>query len=307
MAGRRFGCHLPLLYKAGLHGRKEIAGNMAKYEEKPLKGSVIMIIWRNMLDTLTDLFFPGSQPCLFCGTEMAGQGGGGFCPACKEQVFALAEELGQCTRCGTFTRSSVCPNCWDWEKQLLSRVTAVAPYQGFYRELIMSLKSQGREEVAEILGKLMAEKAWTMGILSQVQVVMPVPLHPSREMERGYNQSRWLAVQVARRGGIPLNDTALVRVSHDSKQSVLGRRARIENMAGAFRCREESKIKGKSVLLVDDIITTGSTLLSCAIALRNSGAGAVYGLTWAAGVEKGSQGQESGPCLENKGRKRIWR
>lgn len=245
-----------------------------------------MVFWRNIIADMSDLIFPGSQPCYFCGLEITGQGKGGVCPACKERIFALPEELGQCAICGMFTRRDICPNCLDWDDAALQGVVSVAPYQGFYRELIQSLKNQGRKETAKLLGRLMAEKVAGSEIKFRVQMIIPVPLHPYREMERGFNQSRWLAREVAALLGIPLYDNLLVRVRHETSQSVLGRRDRRQNIAGIFQCEDHRAIKGKGILLVDDIITTGSTLRSCAAALRESGTDAVYGLTWAAGVEK---------------------
>lgn len=233
-----------------------------------------------------DLLYPGSQPCLICGMEIMGQGSGGICQECKGKIFLLAVELGQCFTCGMFTKSRLCPNCFDWGNKTLNRVISVAPYQGFYRELIQDLKNQGRKETAKLLGGLMAEKAARSGISSKVELVIPVPLHPHREIERGFNQSRWLAGEVAFNLAIPLNDSLLVRISHESSQSVLGRSDRRKNIAGIFRCVNPQTIRGKGILLVDDIITTGATLLSCAGTLQESGAGEIYGLTWAAGIEK---------------------
>lgn len=241
---------------------------------------------KGLITTIADLIFPGNQPCIFCGTEIIGQGSGGLCHKCKKMIFSLADDLGQCPICGMFTKSVVCPNCFDWDKLLLNRVVSVAPYQGFYRELIQNLKNQGRWEVAKVLGEIMAEKAWRSGILSRVQLIIPVPLHPLREMERGFNQSRWLARETAANYKITIKDNILVRVSQESSQSVLGRWARRENTSGQFRCVELQEITEKGILLVDDIITTGATLLSCARTLRQNGAKEVYGLTWAAGVEK---------------------
>ena len=102
---------------------------------------------------------------------------------------------------------------------------------------------------------------------------VPVPLHPKREKERGYNQSMILAEELGRRYDIPVRPRLLKRIRYTEMQSMTAGRDRRENVRGAFRARE---CKGGNILLVDDVITTGSTMEECAIALKNAGAGKIY-------------------------------
>jgi ComF family protein len=104
---------------------------------------------------------------------------------------------------------------------------------------------------------------------------VPVPLHPSRLAERGYNQSSLLARRVARHLGAPFAPLALARARDTPKQATLDREARLANVAGAFRVREPTRVYGRAVLLVDDVSTTGATLAACAQALQAAGASAV--------------------------------
>jgi len=111
-----------------------------------------------------------------------------------------------------------------------------------------------------------------------VDAVVPVPLHWRRRWQRGFNQSELLARGMARERGIPLI-RALRRVRHTDTQAGLSRTARRGNVAAAFRARHERAIAGKRVLLIDDVMTTGSTAAACAHILRRAGAARVVLLT----------------------------
>ncbi len=114
----------------------------------------------------------------------------------------------------------------------------------------------------------------------EVNIIVPVPLHPSRLRQRGYNQATLLARKLERHTGLPLDEKALIRVRHTPSQMRLDAEARRQNVMGAFHCPGE-QIAGRRVLVVDDVCTTGATLAACADALRASGATTVQALTLA--------------------------
>jgi ComF family protein len=111
-------------------------------------------------------------------------------------------------------------------------------------------------------------------------VIIPVPLHPTRERDRGYNQSALLARGLAEAAELPVRNDLLARVKATAPQVELGAEARRENVCGAFHC-ETGSATGLRVLLVDDVCTTGATLEACSQALRAGGAGSVWALTLA--------------------------
>jgi ComF family protein len=154
--------------------------------------------------------------------------------------------------------------------------TAAFVYVGAVARALTRLKAERRAEVARPLGDLL----WT-ALAPRVRdlggpVVVPVPLHPARLAERGFNQASLLAMRVARRLGAPLWPSALTRIRDTPNQATLRRDARRACVQGAFVAREPEHIVGHDVVLVDDVATTGATLAACAAALIDAGARAVH-------------------------------
>lgn len=123
----------------------------------------------------------------------------------------------------------------------------------------------------------------------RVDVVIPVPLHPARLAARGYNQAALLGAAVAGELAVPLVARALSRTRATPPQARLDRAARLGNVAGAFRVRMPARVRGRRVLLIDDVSTTGATLAACAAALREAGAAEVTALV-VARTEHGDDG-----------------
>jgi ComF family protein len=109
--------------------------------------------------------------------------------------------------------------------------------------------------------------------------LVPVPLHPRRRYERGFNQAELLAAALARRSGLALSTDVLVRRKDTSPQAGLSSAARRRNVAGAFAVRRRPKVAGRALVLVDDVTTTGATAAACARALRQAGAAEVRLIT----------------------------
>lgn len=145
------------------------------------------------------------------------------------------------------------------------------------RKAIHSLKYQNLRGLALPLARILA------GYLDDnyipADVLIPVPLHPRRMRERGYNQSLLLARELGVLMGLPVVDDLLLRIKDTPAQVEASNiRERRDNVVGAFVCQDKG-LKGKRVLIIDDVCTTGATLNSCAIALKKAGAGSVWGLT----------------------------
>jgi ComF family protein len=144
-------------------------------------------------------------------------------------------------------------------------------YEGLLREVILRMKHRAEEGLAETVGALWAGHA--AGRLQELraEVVVPVPLHWLRRWRRGYNQCLALAEALAARLGLPCETALLRRTRNTPQQTTLTTTSRQENVRGAFHCREGRALGGKAVLLVDDVLTTGSTADQASRALQQAG------------------------------------
>lgn len=242
-------------------------------------------MYEKWLDTILDLLFPETQHCPFCWREVEGRSAGGLCPECAERILNLDHRLPTCPRCGRFTEADKCPNCYDWPDKI-TKVISVAPYDGIFKEKILNIKYNRNKELVLPLGCLMASKVKKHLVSKGNTIIIPIPLHPLREEERGYNQSALLARVVMRELRIHLAEDVLVRQHYERSQTLLGRGERRKNIRNAFLVENKRKIRGKNVVLIDDILTTGATMVEAADALHSAGAEYVIGLTWAAGIDK---------------------
>ncbi len=156
----------------------------------------------------------------------------------------------------------------------LDEVRATGAQRGILESAVKSFKYHDATELSEPLAARMVaclyQQKW------QIDAIVPVPLHTGREFERGYNQSNLLSLQVTQATGIPCESAWLRRIRGTTQQAQLAASERRQNVAGAFQASAD--VAGQSILLVDDVITTGSTLSACAEALRERKAKMVYGI-----------------------------
>jgi ComF family protein len=222
---------------------------------------------RSLGGKLLDLLFP--PRCVSCKRAQ-----GALCASCFATIQLLSHPL--CARCGFPLQSAQtpCPECRVLT-QTITGIRASAWHEGAVREAIHALKYQHRRDLARPLAQLLAG-AWERARLP-CDFVTSVPLHPSRQAERGYNQAELLAEQLAEMQHLNYM-RILSRIRPTVDQIGLDARARRVNVAAAFSA-SRSSLAGKTILLVDDVCTTGATLDACAVALFQSGADAVYGLT----------------------------
>ena len=154
----------------------------------------------------------------------------------------------------------------------------MAYFEGGLREAIHRFKYQGLTALAPTLGKLMATYLEETSL--PAEVIVPVPLHPSRVKERGYNQALLLTQELAKGTGLPLWGDSLVRARPTPPQIGLNAIQRRENVRDAFLSTDQ-RLAGKRVLLIDDVCTSGATLEACSIALHKMGVESVWGLVLA--------------------------
>jgi ComF family protein len=161
----------------------------------------------------------------------------------------------------------------------MARAASLYESEGTVRQAILLFKYGGRPSLGRHLGRLMADATDRLFESSAFDLLIPVPLHPTRERERGFNQAALLAREVGRRCGLPVGHRLLRRVKSTQTQSG-GRRDREANVKGACQVARPERVQDHRLLLVDDVLTTGATVNECAKALLAAGAAevAVYTL-----------------------------
>ena len=214
--------------------------------------------------------------CLSCAEPMTRQedeiSAAGFCPECSAALQPLRK--GFCPVCGEIYAGGsegLCPGCQSklppWGKTYFH-----AAYSSLLRELTHRLKFSGALHIASALGRLLARHPGLLAASANYDCVVPVPLHSSRLIERGFNQSVEVARELSKISGLPLL-SALERTAPTRHQTGLSREQRLHNVRGAFMALPP--VKGKKILLLDDVMTTGATLGVAAKALLSAGACAV--------------------------------
>ena len=158
-----------------------------------------------------------------------------------------------------------------WGLAEVERATAYFHYEPHSElaRLIYALKYRQRPDIGEDMGRLMAHELMTSGFFEGIDVLLPVPLSRKRLRQRGYNQSEMLARGISEVTHLPVVTNALRREYFRQSQTALGRRERQENVEGVFVQKRAARLVGQHVLLVDDVCTTGATLLACIKALRD--------------------------------------
>ena len=236
---------------------------------------------RGWLQALADLIFP--PQCLGCGTALPASIPPIFCPQCLAQLPWITAPL--CTCCGTPFRagtSHICGACLA-QPPAYSLARSLFRYEDPLRSAILALKFQGDLTLLPSLASL-CQQAELYAHIGEPDWIVPVPLHPSRLRERGFNQALHLARACFPQWRQRIAPLLLHRVLHTAPQSSLDGSARRRNLQGAFSLGQGQQCRGKKLLLVDDVLTTGTTGLACSRVLRQGGAAQVEVFTLARSV-----------------------
>lgn len=219
-----------------------------------------------------DLIFP--KFCLGCSKE-----GNWLCSACQEKIVFVKTQV--CPDCGRVSRQGkFCSKCKG--KKLSGIIAACYFEEGPIRELVHNFKYNHILELGDFLGQILADATLENLTLKKDFIIVPVPLHWLRQSRRGYNQAEILAKVVSEKLSLPF-DQVIKRTHRTKRQVDLRGEERRENLKNVFEVFPGKNIDGKTIILVDDITTTGTTLQECAWVLKENGAKKVWGLVIAKG------------------------
>jgi ComF family protein len=237
----------------------------------------------NACDATLALVYP--QPCTVCGASVESRHDGIACTRCWETAPFFRGDETLCWKCGAPSLAMISDDkretvrCGRCDDDPFTNARACGLYEGALRASILELKR--RPHVTRRIAQQMFETQQRAPLLD-ADLIVPVPLHASREHERGFNQAFILAQALARLSHLPLDGHSLVRQSQTKMHRTgMDAKSRRQSLADAFTVRPAKLIAGKRVLLVDDVFTTGATASACAAVLRTSGADKVFVLTMA--------------------------
>lgn len=231
----------------------------------------------NGLSAIGSLLYP--PVCAVCLGNVAP--GEYLCDACDDRVIRIARPF--CERCsepftGAITGAFDCANC---AHRKLYFDAAVSTYRsrGIVRRIVLDFKYGRQVHLRHLLGRWLCAAVHDERIRGHhFDVIVPVPLHRTRERERGFNQAALLADLLSAKMSI-LAKPVLERVRYTTTQTAFDRAERMENLRNAFRLRKKADVRGLRVLLIDDVLTTGSTVSECARVLKGAGASSVHAVT----------------------------
>ncbi len=222
---------------------------------------------KKLLNKVINIIYP--PKCIFCQQLLGHDVSTHICDLCYSKL--------------PFMKMEVMPTFQQTEDNYCNGVVSVFEYTGLVKESLIRFKFYNEPGYYKTYGGLIAERLDKLLDVDEYQLVMSVPLHKQREYSRGYNQAYLISRELSRRIKLRESSGIFKRTRHTQTQSLLDGQKRSLNVKGAFTVTKPEKIKRKSILLIDDILTTGSTLEECSRVLKEAGATRVTGAVVATG------------------------
>ena len=236
---------------------------------------------RNVWDGLLYVLLPNT--CYSCKRDLHWQSKEPLCRECAAAIKPVGPLY--CLRCGKplSDGGAHCYQCRGskaehFKCKIIRSAMVFGPQA---RGVIHAFKYADQPYLSSYLAGWMNKEWDKYPDLKEAQLILPVPLYKKKQRQRGYNQSELLARELAKLRNLPLDTASLIRSRNTPSQTKLGREGRLQNMSGAFSCVSPAAVKGKIVLLIDDVATTGASLEGCAEALKAAGAKKVIAYTLA--------------------------
>lgn len=234
---------------------------------------------QNVFHGLLDILYPGH--CFACNKNLHDEENPYVCKTCLENIKGIGVSVKRCSKCGftlapgTFSSEKGCFECENSNLRF-DRGFFVSDYEGPLKELIHQYKYNKQEFLSKLLGDLSINHLLLQGILHEIDIVVPVPLHWKKKLKRGFNQSDLIARRISKELDIPISRNNICRIKNTLSQTKLTRVQRQINVSGAFRVKQPKVFSKKRALLVDDVLTTGITASECSRTLKKAGIRKVY-------------------------------
>lgn len=224
--------------------------------------------------------FVDKYNCIVCDDELREKSVYGLCPKCKAKLSFVGENI--CKKCGRLQlgEADYCLTCQQ-HKRVFDFARSCVVYDDVAKEIVRGIKFGGKKYFAKYIANFLVEKYRDAFNGVNIDLIVPVPLTKKTKASRGFNQSWEIAKRLADAVELAADDGGLVKIKDTQEQAKLGGKEREENIVGAFEVKNPKAVENKSVLIIDDVMTTGSTASEIAKTLKAAKAKEVYLLTFA--------------------------
>lgn len=235
------------------------------------------------VQALLDVFYP--RTCLYCRSNINYHCEQYICGNCRKNIPFVNER--HCSRCGSvlgqYSVTSEVKGCAFCRSEHLyhDSLTAIAYYDGAIKVLIHKYKYERQRFLYKAIGDFLRTNKKLAELMREIDIVVPVPLYWRKKLQRGFNQSELIAREIHRAFLTPFSVNNLIRIKNTTSQTRLSKNKRYSNVQKAFFVKNPAIMKGKRVLLVDDVLTTGLTMRECAKKLKETGAKSIHLLVFA--------------------------
>ena len=219
--------------------------------------------------------------CYICGKSCSGEYG--LCESCMRDIKIIPAP--HCIKCGRRVSSdkNICGECCS-KTTHIDQGLSCCLYEGSIKESIHLFKYKGFTGLIDIFGELMASFLKKNSFEDRIDLIVPVPMHPSKRREKRYNHADILAHRLSRSFSVPTDCNNLKKIRWTSPQSEMDKKSRFDNIKDTFLVIDKNIFSGKNILVVDDVYTTGATVNECAKVLKKAGSCKVFSFTLARGA-----------------------
>lgn len=238
----------------------------------------ILILLEYFFSGLLELIYPEINYCFICDKYDEEINESYICYGCKLKLEFINSNI--CDKCGKllpiYNDLNICSNCLVTENYFDKAISPLK-YSGILKDAIYKFKYKNGHYMYKLFGQFLLEEYLKNNLNSDL--IVPVPLHKKRKNKRGYNQSELLSKFLGKKLNIKVDTKNLIRVKNTSVQNKLSKEQRIHNLENAFKVLDKNVFKNKSILLIDDIFTTGTTVNECSKVLKECNPKEIIALT----------------------------